>query len=315
MESRCLPLAVEADVALIHGVNVAAVTPRREDSQAVDLAAALELIDSLCDSGVNGIGLLGSTGEFLHFDLNDRVRLIQFAVKRSRVPVIANVSHSLLDGAVSLARQAVAQGAAALLLMPPYFFRYRQEQIKEFYLRFAHGLGEAVPVFLYNVPAFTNEISSETAVELLSTGLFAGIKDSSSRIDYFLQMKALRDRRPFTFLVGNDKIFTEARMQGADGVVSGVACAIPELMLGLDHAILAGAAEQTERLEARLQEFISRVDSFPTPVGIKEAVTVRGLTTGPLSVPLDGPQQRRLTEFREWFQGWLPAVQKEASGA
>jgi len=295
----------------LRGVNVAAVTPRREGPE-IDLAATFELIEFLSRAGVAGIALLGTTGEFLHYDLSERVRLITLGTKRSRVPIIAGVGHSSLDGAITLAREAAEAGAAAALLMPPYFFRYSQEEVKEFYLRFAQALKDSIPVLLYNIPFFTTEVSCETALELLATGLFAGIKDSSGDFASFERFQAARAERPFNLLVGNDVIFTRARAAGADGVVSGVACAVPELMLGLDRAIAAGAAAQIARLEVRLQEFIARIDRFPVPVGIREALVVRGLNVGPSSTP-PGPQARReLEEFRAWFKSWLPAVQREA---
>ncbi len=136
---------VQPKLAVIQGVHAALVTPRRQDRSQVDLGAALELVDFLCRSGVDGIVLLGSTGEFTHFDVEDRLRLTQFAIKRSRAPVMVNVSHSSLDGALTLARQACSDGASALLLMPPHFFRYGQEEIEEFYLRFAQETRERGP--------------------------------------------------------------------------------------------------------------------------------------------------------------------------
>jgi len=295
----------------VRGVNVAAVTPRREGPE-IDLGATFELIEFLSQAGVAGIALLGTTGEFLHYDLTERVRLISLGIKRSRVPVVAGVSHSSLDGAITLAREAAEAGAAAALLMPPYFFRYSQEEVKEFYLRFAEELKDSLPMLLYNIPFFATEVSCETALELLATGLFAGIKDSSGDFASFERLQAARAERPFNLLVGNDVIFTRARAAGADGVVSGVACAVPEMMLGLDRAIAAGAAEQIARLEARLQEFIARIDRFPVPVGIREALAVRGLKVGPLSTPLGPHARRELEEFSAWFKSWLPAVQKEA---
>jgi len=298
-------------VAAVRGVNVAAITPWRE-GPAIDLGAAFELIEYLSASGAAGIALLGSTGEFLHFELAERLRLLCLGIKRSRVPVIAGVAHSSLDGALTLAREAACAGAAALLLMPPYFFHYSQPEIREFYLRFAAELKEPVPILLYNIPFFTSPIACETALELLATGLFAGIKDSSGDFAYFERLRAARDQRPFNLLVGNDIIFTRARAAGADGVISGVACAAPELMLGLERAIAAGAAEKTARLEARLQEFISWADRFPAPIGVREAVAVRGLKVGPSAVPFGPELQRQLAEFRAWFKTWLPEVQKEA---
>jgi 4-hydroxy-tetrahydrodipicolinate synthase len=306
-------LGPEAELtARIGGVIVAAVTPRRKDGREVDVAAALELIDFLCGAGAAGIALLGSTGEFLNLTFDERTRLTYMAAKRSRVPLLVGVGHSSLDGAVELGREAMGAGAAGLLLMPPYFFRYSQADIREFYLRFVAQMSAETRTFLYNIPFFTNPLESVTAVELLQTGQFAGIKDSSGQMDYFQTLAAARPARPFTLLVGNDVIFTPARGKGADGVVSGVACAVPELMLALDRAVCARSPEKVAVLEVRLQEFIRWLDRLPVPMGIKAATEVRGLQVGPPAVPLSPQSQRAQEEFREWFKAWLPVVQKEA---
>ena len=103
---------------------------------------------------------------------------MHLGVKRSRVPVLAGISHSTLDGAVELASEAFGSGAAGLLLMPPYFFRYGQDDILEFYTRFREQVPKRLPVLLYNIPQFSNGIAIETAARLLQTGLYSGIKDS-----------------------------------------------------------------------------------------------------------------------------------------
>lgn len=299
----------------IDGVYVAAVTPHRDKSYEADVGAMLELLDFLAAAGVNGIALLGSTGEFLHLAFEDRVRLVQLAVKRSRVPVLVGVGHSTLDGAVELGREAMKAGAAGLLLMPPYFFRYSQEDIREFYVQFAAALGGGARIFLYNIPAFTNEIAIETATALLATGQFGGIKDSSGQYGYFERLLAVSKEKPFTVLVGSDRIYARARQSGAHGIVSGVACAVPELLVALHRAIQGNVAAEVERLDARLQEFLAWHDRFPTPVAIKTAARERGLNVGPLAAPLSPASLKRLEEFREWFRGWLPEVRKEAGSA
>jgi 4-hydroxy-tetrahydrodipicolinate synthase len=287
------------------GVIAAAVTPHGKRGDEPDIGATLELIDFLCAAGVQGIALLGSTGEFVNLNFDDRVRLVYLAVKRSRVPVLAGVSHSTLDGALALGREASAAGAAGLLLMPPFFFRYGQPEIREFYLRFTREMNHGAPVYLYNIPLFTSPIASETAIELLSTGRFAGIKDSSGDWEYFAALNGHKYDQATTMLVGHDAIFARARKAGAHGVVSGVASAVPELLLALDRAIEQNAGEEVERLDARLHEFLGRIERFPTPVAIKAALTVRGLQTGALPVPVARETQTALDEFREWFKGWL----------
>ena len=99
----------------VSGVYAALITPRREGPE-IDLAAAFELVDFVSKAGVAGIVLMGATGEFPHFTLEERGRLVALAVKRSRVPVIAGVGHSTFDGALMLAREAGDAGVVVGLV-------------------------------------------------------------------------------------------------------------------------------------------------------------------------------------------------------
>jgi 4-hydroxy-tetrahydrodipicolinate synthase len=233
------------------------------------------------------------------------------AVRRSRVPILVNVSHSTFDGAVRLAEQAGSAGAAGIVVMPPYFFRYEQTEIREFYLRFAAEAGSRVPLYLYNIPCFTTEIECATSVELLASGLFAGIKDSSGRIENFVRLNDFRKQQPFTFLMGADTIYARARQAGADGAVSGIASAVPELLVALDTAVRAGDSVRVDRLQARVEQFAQNIDRFPVPMGIKAAASVRGVKSGACAVPLSAERQGEMENFVAWFREWLPDVEKE----
>jgi dihydrodipicolinate synthase/N-acetylneuraminate lyase len=302
------PASTRADV---QGVFVAAITPRRAQEYSIDLGATLELIDFLGESGVAGIALLGSTGEFVDFALDDRRHMLSFAAKRSRVPLLVNVSHSTLDGAVELAREAAGAGVAGVLLMPPYYFRHSQEEIRIFYLAYADAIDGVTPTYLYNIPSCTSEISSSTAAGLLSSGRFRGIKDSSGSLEYFSALLEQCAETPFTFLAGQERIYLQQRRAGAHGAVSGVASALPELMVALDQAIVAGEPDRCQRLEARLMEFLAWSDLFPWPAAAKAALKQRKLKSGALATPLGAEGDRKLAEFGEWFRGWLPAVLRE----
>jgi len=297
---------------MIHGVHAALVTPRRDGSNEIDHAAALDLVEFACGSGLDGIVLLGTTGEFVHFDIGDRVKLMRLAIKRSRLPVTVNVSHSTLEGAIHLARESAACGAASLLLMPPYFFGYSQSDIESFYLRFAREADSNLPTLIYNMPAVTTPLEFGTVMRLIATGLFTGVKDSSGRLDDFRRMKAVKSQTPFCILIGADQVFAEARQEGADGAISGVASAVPELLVGLEKAIAEGSGGKRDRLEARLHEFVAWASRFPIPIGVRLAVGLRGLKVGPAACPPGSEAAQRISEFREWFHGWLPAVLEEA---
>ena len=59
-----------------------------------------------------------------------------------------------------------------------------------------------------------------------------------------------------------------------------------------------------------LQEFLSWTAQFPFPVLVKVAAGLRGVKLGAQSVPLSPGRQKKLDAFREWFQGWLPALKR-----
>ncbi len=297
----------------VHGVYVAAVTPRKPNSTELDLGGALSVIDYLNSTPVSGIALMGSTGEFLHFEVEERIRLASFVVKRSRIPVVVCVAHSTLEGAVQMAQEAEKAGAAGLLLMPPYFFRYSQDVVKAFFRAFIAQAGVKIPTYLYNIPFFSTEIAVETSLELLESGAFGGIKDSSGKMEYFERLRDLRNRQEFTLVIGNDNVFTRAKTVGIDGLISGCACAIPELMVGLSEAIEAGNAPKRDRLQGRLEEFINQINQFPTPIGVRAATEVRCTDFGPLATPLGPEGERLLCEFKDWFKGWLPVIRQEAA--
>lgn len=290
----------------IQGVYAAAVTPRRLGTQDINLGAMWDLIDHLVARGTQGIVLMGATGEFVHFSNAERMRLMGVAPKRSRVPIVVNCSHSTFDGAVELAQSAEASGAAGVLLMPPYFYRYTQPQIMDFYRQVAETAELGIPLLLYNIPQFTNMIAFETASELLREGTVNGIKDSSGDLAYFEQLQALRQQHPFSLMLGNDALAVIARSTGCDGIISGLACATPELLISLDRAVATGVTEVVTRLGARLRQLIEQADLLPTPVAVKEGTGARGLKLGPHSLACEGVEA-----FREWFKAWLPLVLNE----
>jgi dihydrodipicolinate synthase/N-acetylneuraminate lyase len=288
----------------LSGIFPAAITPHHPKTREADYSGALELVDFLATRGVDGICLFGSTGEFINYSFAERHRLLSLAVKRSRVPIIAGVSHSTLSGALQLADDAISAGADAIMLMPPYFYRYGQGEVEQFFRQFARETSDAVPILLYNIPDFTSGIEIETARRLFETGRFAGIKDSSGDWPFFEQLLALKRELPFALFGGPELLVGRALHAGADGVISGCACAVPELIVALARAVAAGDNALADSLDARLIEFATRAGEFPWPIAVRRAVELRGQKSGPFAVPLSPASQQALEEFSTWFLGW-----------
>ena len=275
------------------GILAAAITPRR--GLTPDLAACADLAAFLAAKGVAGIVLFGSTGEFVHFDVEGRAQLTRDIISRASVPILANVSHSTLDGTIELARRAIADGAAAAVAMPPYYFRYTQPQLRDFFLR----LGDAVdgPLSLYNIPLFTSELAVETAHDLLKTGRFCALKDSSGNDQY---LEALLGTPNVKLYVGNDQSYRKLKARGIDGAVSGIASVAPDLMLAIDRG-QPGA-------ELLLHRFLEWFGKFPIPAAIGQALEVRCGFPCPPATPIAGPL---LESFRGWVKEWIQEVEAQ----
>jgi 4-hydroxy-tetrahydrodipicolinate synthase len=251
--------------------------------------------------------LFGPTGEFLNYSFAERQRLVYLGVKRSRVPILVDASHSTFEGAVQIADEAIAAGADGLMLMPPYFFPYGQREIEEFYMQFANAVGDAVPLLIHNYPQATSAIELDVLRRLLETERFAGINDSSGDATFFERLSELRRERSFALMEGDDRSVGGALRAGADGVISGAACAVPELMTALAKSPAA------EDLNARLLEFVTWTERFPFPVAIKRAVELRGQHSAPPLTPLAPESRAALDQFAQWFAAWLPTAKRAAS--
>ncbi|HEX3745307.1 MAG TPA: dihydrodipicolinate synthase family protein [Bryobacteraceae bacterium] len=291
-------------IAGLRTVHAAAITPRGKSGD-LNFGALFELIDYLSAARMGGIALFTRWGEYPALSVEERARVTYLAVKRSRVPVLAGVGSATFDHSLELAREARSAGVSAILLPPPHFYLCDEDDVCEFFTQFAVQLGSAPPIVI------TGSLTPETACRLLESGRFGGIVEDGgdSAVDH-LRAAAIDS----AVLAGDDRALVPARRAGL-GVLSAAACAAPELTMALDAAIATGNGEAIARLEGQRQELLHWLDRFPSPVGVKTAVAARGIQTGPLPVPLSAAKQQCLSQFREWFQAWLPASRKLASHA
>ena len=65
-----------------------------------------------------------------------------------------------------------------------------------------------------------------------------------------------------------------------------------------------GRTADAAGLQASVDELIGRLGVFPTPWGIRIALEVRGLATGPLPLPLTPRRRDQIQQFQEWLRSW-----------
>jgi dihydrodipicolinate synthase/N-acetylneuraminate lyase len=167
---------------------------------------------------------------------------------------------------------------------------------------------------LYNIPMFSTAISVQTVASLIAAG-FSGIKDSSGDADYFSALVESCGSSGARLLTGSERLYGRFRGAGASGIISGVASALPELLVGYDRALCEGDEDAITRLGARVEEFVAWCEEFPAPMIIREAAILRGLRAGAAATPLGPAMRARLEEFRGWFPAWLRAVQTELAAS
>jgi dihydrodipicolinate synthase/N-acetylneuraminate lyase len=100
---------------------------------------------------------------------------------------------------------------------------------------------------------------------------------------------------------------------GADGIVSGVAAAVPELMVALDRAVVAQDSARIQMLQARLEQFLKYLDHFPATIAIKQGAVARGWKQDHAALPFDDVTLAEMSDYRRWFEQWLPEVLAESA--
>lgn len=288
---------------LFQGVYAAVLSPRLEDGS-VDLDSLRALIAFLRERGIQRYAVNGATGEFC-LTTPDDLRAVLAAVHSeggAGTEIVCGIGAAGIAETKALLRVAEEAQVQGLLLPMPYFFPYSQDDLFAFCS--AVAAATPVPILLYNLPQFTSGLEAETVCRLIEQiPTVVGIKDSSGSLDI---VTALTRRVPQACrIVGNDGVLADALRGGlCDGVVSGVACALPELIFSLFHTVPKNPAFSTQ--STLLDEFIDQLNVFPTPWGLKWAVQARNVLKAHFSLPLSRERLQQAAAFDAWLQRWLP---------
>ena len=287
------------------GVFAALATPI-DDFGRPDVGAFDELLDFILDRGVDGVVIGGGTAEYPHLDVAERAALADRAVRRvaGRGRVITCVGTSSIHSTLRLTRLAADSGSDALLLPMPYFFTYNQEDLVSYVEAVCASV--SMPFLLYNLPSFTNNpIEVPTALRLLSAiPNLIGMKDSSGDTSYLEPLGSARKSSGFSFFVGDDCLLLSALQAGWSGVVSGIGCFVPELIVAVYRSHQSGDAAQAAAYQAVLDVLIEEVVRIPIPWGVRVGLSTRGVANGPLHLPPSPERLRQIEELRRWLKGW-----------
>lgn len=289
------------------GVIAALWTPTDAHGRVLRAELAV-LVEFLRAKGVHGLMVLGSTGEFPHIEPGARKELLETVVSMAgSLSIMANVSDIRPAVVADLARSARALGAQSVAALAPWFFPLAQDDLQEFFVRTGEAAG--LPMFLYNFPERTgNRIALDTIAKVAARTTVAGVKQSGAEWEYHQPLVALGREKGFVVFSGNEARLAEAMALGVAGSVSGLANAVPELVVEIFTAVKLGDMDRAERATARTREVTRLVDGLEFPLNVAAAIEARGLPVGQpksiVSAATRGRYERLVVALRSLYQGW-----------
>ncbi|MEM1236937.1 MAG: dihydrodipicolinate synthase family protein [Pseudomonadota bacterium] len=171
--------------AAFSGSYTVTITPFTEDGTAIDYAAWARFLDWQVASGVPGIIILGTTGEFLTVTDDERTEFVEKTVKLvgGRMNVLVGSMNAYTPNAVRYSVEAEALGADGLMIIPPYYYTPTEDEIFNYYKAICEACG--LPIMLYNNP-FTSNVDMPASLIGKLTKSFDQIryiKEASQRIE------------------------------------------------------------------------------------------------------------------------------------
>jgi dihydrodipicolinate synthase/N-acetylneuraminate lyase len=271
------------------GVVVPMVSPATPSGD-LDEAAAHRLIDWLVEGGVDGVFVLGTTGEAASLPMRVRRQLARLAAERvaGRCLVYAGIGSNCLGESIAAGREYLAQGADAVVAHLPAYFPLAPAEMVQYYRMLADRLEG--PLVIYNMPPTTHmSIPLDALEELSGHPNIVGLKDSENDLGRLKNvLAAFRGRSDFAVFVGPSVHAAETLAAGADGVVPSSGNLVPDLWRRLyGHTRAERRAEATtlqQQLNAIAHVYQAGRSLGQSMAGLKAALEAKGLC-GPTVLP------------------------------
>ncbi|HEY8551629.1 MAG TPA: dihydrodipicolinate synthase family protein [Vicinamibacterales bacterium] len=138
----------------IRGIVPIVNTPFHDDGT-LDLASQRRLVRFLVESGAHALGLFGNASEGYTLTEEERRILLRVIVKEvdGRVPLVVSSGHTGTDAAVWLSKEAQDAGAAALMVLPPYYMKTDGDGLLFYFDAISKAV--SIPIMVQDAPAMT----------------------------------------------------------------------------------------------------------------------------------------------------------------
>ncbi|MDQ1090182.1 MULTISPECIES: dihydrodipicolinate synthase family protein [unclassified Siphonobacter] len=266
------------------GVYPAMLTPfTAEDT--LDLPLFQKNIIAQMKAGITGIIIGGSLGEASTLTPEEKLELLASALEitQGQIPVIVNIAEQATREAVARAKEAEANGADGLMLLPPMRYYSDARETVEYFKAVAQAT--SLPIMIYNNPV-DYKIMTTIAMfqELSECPNIQAVKESTRDLTNIVRMRnAFGDR--FKIMGGVDTLIMEAVVLGADGLVGGLVDAFPEETVALFNLTQQGQLAEALEIYKWFMPLLE-LDIHPKLVqNIKLAATATGIASEYVRAP------------------------------
>ena len=235
------------------GCHTVTVTPFTEDGRGIDVPAMQRFLDWQHRSGVPGVIVLGTTGEFLTISDEERTQYVEAAIRhcKGRMTVMVGATHAHTPTAVRFAREAERLGADGLMIAPPYYYTPTDDEIFGYYKAISEAV--SIPIMLYNNPFTTNVDMSAKLVARMTKAFFnvRYIKEASMDVGRVFDIVELTDGVMNVF--AGERVVESFKL-GAVGYVDPNGNFCPRASTGLWPLLLAGRIDEAKHIQHRIDQ-------------------------------------------------------------
>ena len=269
---------------MLKGSMTALVTPFKGGQ--LDVETLKKLVDWQIEQGTHGLVPVGTTGESPTLTNEEHEAVVREAVRAAagRVPVVAGAGSNNTVEALHHMRHAKKVGADAVLVVTPYYNKPTQDGL---YAHFStlHDACE-LPIIIYNIPPRSVvDMSPQTMGELAKLPRIIGVKDATGDLARVSQQR-MSCGKDFLQISGEDATAHGFNAQGGVGCISVTANVAPALCSQLQMACMAGDYAKALEVQDRLMPLHQAVFTEPGLVGVKFAMSVLGLCSPEVRLPL-----------------------------
>lgn len=281
------------------GMATAIVTPMHTDGS-IDYEALGRFVEFQIDSGINGLVVMGTTGENATIEPEDQKKVIAYTVEKvaGRVPVIAGTGTNNTEHVLRNTRNACQVGADAILVVTPYYNKATQNGLITHFTAVADE--STLPVILYNVPGRTGcNLLPKTVAKLSEHPNIAAIKEATGSLAQMIEIMHLCGDKIDVYS-GEDGLTVPMMAMGAKGTISVLSNVAPRQSVAMTDACLRGDYAAAAKMQCDLLPLINALFSEVNPIPAKAATAAMGFGADALRLPLTSmEEQNRAVLFAE----------------